>query len=213
MNFSTLLSDLKSRLSIESNASNWNDTTLKRWINDANRFIGILHPWTKLQTTQKKTTTKDQAYYDIPENYVYGSLFDLKIAGNDYEYVEWRAFDDVDFDTKKTFSIHEKYYFVYPTPDNSTDEIRIGYHKRPATMSADTDTPEVQVGLHPAIVLKAASMALDRAGDHNVSTKMEQKAVNLAKRIWRREKKQYRGPKTAGSILNNFPNYSCSGNN
>jgi len=212
MTFSEMFTDLKERITTESGSSFWSDTILKKWLNQANVWVAKKKSWRILQTAKYTVTVKDQNYYDLPEDYLYGTMFFVKINDIDYNYVNEVAFRNKDFNTNNTFTIHGKFYFVYPTPTEDNLVIDLYYQKRPTTLTNDSDTPELQDELHEAIISRALYVALKRDKRDSSAQLALQDAKDIIKDVWTMDKKTFRGTKTVGSILSSYSKYSASGN-
>lgn len=212
MTLTNMRTTLKELLAINGSSSSWEDATLNRFINLAQIWVAQRKPW-RILMKAKTTTTTTSNYYDLPSDYLYGSVFFVKIDDEDYDYVDEVTFRDEDFDTDNTFTIHQTYVFVDPTPSETGLTIDYYYQRRPTALSSDSDESELQEELHEAILQRALYLCLKRDKKTSAALEAKNDAIEIIKEIWEMDKKSFRGAKTLKSILSKFPNYSCSGLN
>jgi len=212
MILTNLITDIKSKLAVEGASSFYSDTDLKRWINQAQIYVAKQKPWRILMKAKSTTTTADQNYYDVPPDYLYSSIFFIKVNSIDYNWVDETVFRASDFNTAKSYTIHAKFFFLYPTPTENDLAIDMWYQKRPATLTEGTDESILQEELHEAIINRVLFMCLKRDKKDNSALVALQDCKEIIRDAWELDRKSFRGTKTVKSMLSNFPNYSCSGN-
>jgi len=214
MTLTNMRTTIKELLAVEGASSMWEDATLNRMINLAQVWVAASKPWRILMTakTLDDGTVAYQNYYDLPSDYLYGSAFFVKIDTVDYNWVDELVFRASDFNTENSYTIHGTYFFIYETPSTASLVIDMYYHKRPVVLSEDTDESILQEELHEAILQRTLYLCLKRDKKVNAALESNNDAKEIIKEVWEMDKKNFRGPKTIKSILDNFPNYSCSGN-
>jgi len=208
MTLANMIIELKDRLSTSSGTAFWTDTYLKRTLNNAQIWVAKQKPWRILQTTKYTVTIANRNYYDLPTDYLYGSVFFVKVNSVDYNFVDDVTFRDEDFDTANTFTFQGKYYFVYATPTENNLVIDLSYQKRPVTLSADSDVSLLQEELHEAILARAEYSGLKRDKRNNEALTALADAKDIIKDVWQCDQKSFRGAVNVGNVLDNHPNYS-----
>lgn len=198
---------LREMLLAEGSSSIWEDATLNRFINLSQLWVAKNKPW-RILFKAKYTTTTSSNYYDLPSDYLYGSAFFVKVDDEDYNWVDEVTFRDEDFDTDNTYTIHGSWFFVYPTPSETGLQIDMWYIKRPTTLSNDSDESVLQEELHEAILQRALYLALKRDKNTNAALEAKNDANEIIRDVFQMDKKSFRGARTVGNALDNFPNYN-----
>lgn len=210
MTFGNMQTELKSRLSVEGGSAFWTAADIKRWLNLAQIWVTKQKPW-RITMTAKDTTTTSSKYYDLPSNYLYGSAFWLKVNSKNHFWVDNKTFFDEDFNTNYRFTILGKWFFVYPTPSASGQDIEYWYQKRLEDMSADADVSALQDELHDAIIGRAEWTAWKRAKERGFALSALADAKDIIDDVWELDKRSFRGAKEVKDIQDNYPDYTASG--
>jgi len=208
MQLSEMRTFLKELLTSEGSSSFWGDNTLDRILNSSQVWTGKQKPWRILMKAKSTTTTKDCNYYDLPSIYLYGSAFFVKVNSVDYHWVDEKIFRASDFNTAKSYTIHAKFFFLYPTPTESDLTIDMWFQRRPIKLTEDTDTTILQQELEEAIIQRALYLCLKRDKKTNPALEAKNDAMEIINDVWQTDRKNFRGNRNVGNMLDNFPNYS-----
>ena len=208
MQLSEMRTFLKELLTSEGSSSFWGDNTLNRILNSSQVWTGKQKPWRILMKAKSTTTTADQNYYDVPPDYLYSSIFFIKVNSIDYNWVDETVFRASDFNTAKSYTIHAKFFFLYPTPTESDLTIDMWFQRRPIKLTEDTDTTILQQELEEAIIQRALYLCLKRDKKTNPALEAKNDAMEIINDVWQTDRKNFRGNRNVGNMLDNFPNYS-----
>jgi len=203
---------LRELLKAQGSSSTWQDATLDRIINLSQTWVAKTKFWSLLITTSADVTIKDKNYYDFPSNYLRGTIFFINVDSVDYSYVDIATFLKSDYGVENTFAILGSKYYIYETPTTADLVINIYHQKRTTTLTEDTDESILQEELHEGILQRALYLCLKRDKKTNAALEAKNDALEIINDEWAREKKVFRGSRTIGNVLDNFPNYSASGN-
>lgn len=155
----------------DSTNSNFQDTEIYDYINQAIRFLGVEMEW-PLQTAEA-TSVAEQAVYTLPEDFV--SLSDFYFDGRDLPIIERADLSALRTDWQNAASGKPLYAYksdnakigLYPKPDteNAGLTLQIQYIKIPPDLSDDTTAPDLHTSFQDCIPFYAAFLCEHRMGN------------------------------------------------
>lgn len=178
------LATFRSDLLLElGNRQDVTESTQTQWINSSyadlctrDTFWGLRVPlkflFPELNTSTTKNTTAYRAYIDVPTDClvtatIHDTSNDVKLKNIAWrDYVRKTGRDDSGEADKPTLWVrYGSYYYLYPTPD-STYVMTVYYRKRPAALSATTDTTAIGAEWDEVILKLAVIQSLMRLKDY-----------------------------------------------
>lgn len=166
---------LQSDLTVGSESTFFDPTTIKLALNRAYIKIAGLYRWPETEDAKKTSTSNLQEYYDYPDNWRPDSVWKLSVGGIDYgdplifrDYL-YEKENNLPAGLTKMWSNQWRRYFIYPTPTaNGNNDISIWGQKVVTGMTLDADVtifsysmPEV----NEALVLEAVAILRNKGGE------------------------------------------------
>lgn len=218
MAFVDLQNELYTRLSIGATSTFYTDKTstlsyVKSLINQAYSWAHGLFDWRYSERAVYTTTSNDSNYYDYPTTpYIFKTdgIIRIEIDSSTtttpdfkkYEKLKFQAFLDFKNDQQNAtltiddntryFSDYDRKIFLYPVPPDDM-QMNIWGIIRPAALSADADVTIFDVhepDAEEAIIKKAESIALAKAGQKQLAQAEEAEAEKILNRIYDRYQKR-----------------------
>lgn len=169
---SSLRTSLRRAISEEdSNNSNFTNTELDSYLNQATLFLGVEMEW-PLQTSTA-VGVLDQALYSLPDDFV--SLVDAYYDDEHLTVLEradltalnssWQ--DATSGTPGSIYKADNAVIGLYPPPDsaNAGLTLQIQYIQVPATLSADADIPDLHVAFQMCLPFYAAFLCESKVGN------------------------------------------------
>lgn len=166
--FSDIYTAIQSDLTVGSESSLFDLTTIKNAVNRAYIKVGALHLWAGLRDSLKTSTIANQEYYDYPPAWQSDSVWKLSVDGTDYG--DPLAFKDYLFEQENNYpsglvnlwSNQRDRYFITPTPtSNGDNNITIWGYTTVSALSNDSDTTIFSYGMqevNEGIALEATAI-------------------------------------------------------
>ncbi len=156
MNLSEIRSDIYSQIDEETTSTYITSTELNRWINQAQSIINRKTREIKSSTTL--TSTASTASYALPSDCL--SIERVFYDGEHIHKATWPELDELGLTDSSAGTGVPDYYvrrggylYLYPVPSTSSLNIVVTYIARPATLSDDSDEPEIDEEEHELLVL------------------------------------------------------------
>lgn len=155
--------------------SNFTDTELDSYLNQATLFLGVEMEW-PLQTSTA-VGVEDQALYSLPADFVsltdayYNNQSLLVLDRTDLKAVN-SNWQDADSGTPTCiYRADNAVIGLYPPPDAAAagDTLQIQYIQVPATLSADGDIPDIHVAFQMCLPFYAAFLCEAKQGNDKKS--------------------------------------------
>lgn len=200
--FSDLISAVQSDLTVGSESSLYDATTIKLALNRAYTKIGAMFKWNETKDALKTSSIATHEYYNYPPNWRPDSIWKLTVDGSDYG--DPLTFGDYQYEKANTlpsglsklWANYERRYFIYPTPTSDGDKnISVWGYKFVDMLTLNTDltifsysNPEI----NEAIVLEAGAILKNkgeiqqsqRAGIVTGSNLLSQEARSIVVTTW-----------------------------
>lgn len=152
-----LVSDIITRvrnIAGDTDVLQFTDDDIMRWINDAMRECAVDNDL--LQKSASSTVTSGTSEYSLPTDIL--RLHSVKYNNQKLPILTLEEFDEqfttdgTDTGTPINCLIWAGVVRLFPTPDNSTDTLKIDYIRTPADVTAPANTPDLPVGYHQRLL-------------------------------------------------------------
>lgn len=193
-----ILSDIVTRVQQRIRDTGYSSTEITSYINDAQRDIFNEYRFPFIQTTQPYTLAPNVSDITngsgLPVDYVQALNLTLTNVGTNQllQYMDIRQIDefypDPDNPVTNPPSIPTKWYVsgetikVYPIP-NSAYTLSLQYYKKPTTLSADSDVPEVPPEFEELLVLGASYRVLQVKDNYDQAGVLQNKFDEILQKL------------------------------
>lgn len=151
--------------------SNFTDTELDSYLNQATTFLGVRMEWA-LQTSTA-TGVEDQALYSLPSDFIslvdayYNNQSLIVLDRTDLKAIN-SAWQDAESGTPTyIYRADNAVVGLFPSPDAAAagDSLQIQYMQVPATLSEDADIPDIHSAFQMCLPFYAAFMCQSKLGN------------------------------------------------
>ena len=164
MTFLELQTELDNRIAAAKVSGFWSSAMKKQWINTSGERAANYFRWKKLEYALKTVTKADQEYYDYPDEFQEGSIYFMKVNGEEHIEAEWDDYQEYkeEESTDKIFSSHDSFYFINPTPTLADLEIEIHGIRKWVKLVDNADTPITPSEMDDAIIKLSLAICLQK---------------------------------------------------
>jgi hypothetical protein len=170
---------------------------LQEWVQEGNKRAWDYKPWAFTEKTYKATSL-DAEYYDYPDAFEDLSIRILKVAGAEFEKINWddyqKWFNEDPTDTTKLWAETDRFYFINQNAYTVGDEINVTGKLRSPTLTADgdlllfspnTDNQESS-GNHAVVILAyAEALGSDKLKRSEDALLQEKKGLSMLDVLWK----------------------------
>jgi hypothetical protein len=198
--FLELITALQDDLTIGSESTLYNETTIKRAINRAKWRAEGLVRWPETEDAKKTSTVTDQEYYDYPQAWRPDSVWKLEVDDEDYgnpldfkDYLYEKS-NDLPSGKERTWGNQWRRFFIYPIPTTDGDyNISIWGAKVIPALVNNSDTTIFSYSMpecNDAIITEAKAILKSKGNDLNASEFLDQGAKQVLLSAWARIKQE-----------------------
>lgn len=164
MTFLELQTELDNRIAAAKVSGFWSSAMKKQWINTSGERAANYFRWKKLEYALKTVTKANQEYYDYPDEFQEGSIYFMKVNGEEHIEAEWDDYQEYkeEESTDKIFASHDSFYFVNPTPTLADLEIEIHGIRKWVKLVENADTPITPSEMDDAIIKLSLAICLQK---------------------------------------------------
>lgn len=179
MNFEELQEALDDRISSAKVTGFWSTDAKKRWLNQAGQRVCDFKPWEWIKKAVYTETRDEREYYDYPEasaqtdwdTFKFNSIYNIMIEDEDYgaeggrrrqiwdDFQRAKHTEDDDY----IFTNHNKWFFLYPVPEDGKEMVLYGL-KKWRELEENDDEPISPTEFDEAIVRIALASCMRKAG-------------------------------------------------
>jgi hypothetical protein len=191
-------SAVQSDLTIGSESTYLNETTVDLALNRAYRKIGGLFRWPELEDAKITSTVADQDYYDYPDTWQPDSMWKVQVSSERYgedpdgspmnfqDWLDWK--EDNPNSTEKKWTSQHRRFFITPTPTASgTNDLYVWGQKAVTEMTSGASTTIFSYSMsevNEAIVLEAVAILQAKGQNDEVGKLRSVEAMRLATIAW-----------------------------
>lgn len=204
MNFEELQTELDARISAAKVTGFWSADMKKAWLNQAGQRVCDFKRWKWLELALETTTHDSAEYYDYPNQagnaFKKDSIYQINVEGEEYfadqagrSRLNWEQFQkakNIGDDSKKIFSNHNGFFFLYPVPADGKTMSLYGLRKWVKLVNT-TDTPISPSEYDEAIVRIALATCLRKAKKYNEAkaelVEVLDPRVGILQNLWEQE--------------------------
>lgn len=187
------LSDIITKVQLRIRDTGYSTSEITNYINDTQNDVFTEHRLPFMQTTQTYQTTVDDSDLTsgtgLPTDFVQAIDLVMTTQGREsvLEYRDFRQMDEFYPAQPQTGTPTAWYQYgteilLYPTPDAVYD-LTLRYHKRPVTLAADADVPEIPKEYEELLVVGAAYRVLQVKDNYDQAAILENKYAELLQKL------------------------------
>ena len=198
MTLSTMVSDIQTRLGLDSTSSFISSPTIKGWVNHGYFWALNYKDWPFSETVDKSlVAVSGQEEYAYPSDIKSDSIKYLKINGYRYrkikfdDYLKYR--ENYDSTQERIFTDYGRTLYVNPLASDFSGSFYLYATKQPSSLSLDADTTlfaTADTEAEEAIIKYAQAIGLKKMEEYNQANNIMQEATLILERIWEKTKNQ-----------------------